>query len=805
MPWFLVLLFFLVGHSSQGKGSAREILDLPRSTAEVGYPVEFTAVVTLVFPGERSLFVHDASAGIYVGTESVPDVEAGDLVMIQGRTGPGRFAPIVRNAIITRIRHAALPNPVQIRSGRLRSNLEGSYVELAATVRSVFQVRNRFQMNLSYGGDPLPALVYSDSRTGMPQPGDLVKVRGVASSVFNAKGQWLGPRLMVQDFASLHVIRAGAEDKSELPLSEIGGLFRYSGKPPGRDQVRVRGAVTCVRPDGGICLQNGKEGLVVRPGVLENLKIGDFIEVAGFPAFNSYSPTLQDATVRKLDEAKVVEPIAVSAADAQFGKYDATLVEMTGTVVLRQRMTKRSEGKTSDEWFLTLRDKDKLFTAELRDTSGGEAWHITPGSKIRVTGVCHVMGMPAAGAVLPYTLWMRSPADLAILKAPSWWTLERATIATAGLVSAIALGLIWLWLLRRKVSRQTSIIRGQLQLETALEERYRDLFENSTDQVFTVDTNGCFTAMNQAAKQTFGCKDGETCCWTLYDFVAPDHRQGIKDILAVLIGGERSILREMSVITARGAEAVLEMNCRLRHGSGGPKAVEIIARDVTQQKREQAALEKARSAAEAASRSKSEFLANMSHEIRTPMNGILGMTELTLDTKLDQDQRMNLEVVKTSAEALLMIINDILDFSKIEAGHMDLESEPFDIAKLVEGCLDLVSLPVAQKEIELVCDIDPALPAEWIGDAARLRQVLINLVGNATKFTHSGEIVVRVDRMRLEGDRCLARLKCAIRASVSQRSSTRAFSTCSAKPTARPAGNMAGLAWGLRSRHDSLP
>jgi CheY-like chemotaxis protein len=90
---------------------------------------------------------------------------------------------------------------------------------------------------------------------------------------------------------------------------------------------------------------------------------------------------------------------------------------------------------------------------------------------------------------------------------------------------------------------------------------------------------------------------------------------------------------------------------------------------------------------------------------------------------------------------------------------MDLESEPFDIAKLVEGCLDLVSLPVAQKEIELVCDIDPALPAEWIGDAARLRQVLINLVGNATKFTHSGEIVVRVDCVRLEGDRCLAKFE----------------------------------------------
>ena len=266
--------------------------------------------------------------------------------------------------------------------------------------------------------------------------------------------------------------------------------------------------------------------------------------------------------------------------------------------------------------------------------------------------------------------------------------------------------------------------------------------------------------MNQAAKQTFGCMGtGRARVWTLRDLLSPEEIPVLQDILGLLIGGERSVLRQMPIVTLNNNRVVLEMNCRLRHGPDGPNAVEIIARDVTQRKREQAALEEARSAAESASRSKSEFLANMSHEIRTPMNGILGMTELTLESKLDHDQRTNLEVVKTSAESLLMIINDILDFSKIEAGHMELDCAPYDIAKLVENCLNLVALPVRRETHRTGVRYHPSLPAEWLGDAARLRQILVNLVGNAAKFTHSGEIVVRVDRVWLKGDQCSARFQ----------------------------------------------
>jgi signal transduction histidine kinase/CheY-like chemotaxis protein len=203
----------------------------------------------------------------------------------------------------------------------------------------------------------------------------------------------------------------------------------------------------------------------------------------------------------------------------------------------------------------------------------------------------------------------------------------------------------------------------------------------------------------------------------------------------------------------------VEMAERIKHAEE-LRRTSVLEAEIAVRERQAEELHQARVTAESASRAKSEFLANMSHEIRTPMNGVLGFTNLLLDTELDKDQREHVQIIRHSAESLLQVINDILDFSKVEAGKLTVEVIPFDLARAAEEVAELLAHQAHAKGLEIGIRVAPDVPAMLEGDPGRVRQVLLNLVGNAIKFTRNGHVLIEVDR--IVGETGASFVRCAV-------------------------------------------
>jgi PAS domain S-box-containing protein len=283
------------------------------------------------------------------------------------------------------------------------------------------------------------------------------------------------------------------------------------------------------------------------------------------------------------------------------------------------------------------------------------------------------------------------------------------------------------------------------------EQLHRALIENTGEGIVFADLEERFTFANPSAEALLGVGPGELDGRSLGEFTSPEtfamiksqtqlRRKGIKGSYPIEIHRPDGQVRMILITATPRFDEKGELT-----GTFG------IFRDFTEKYRAEEELRQhaeqlriAKEAAEEASRAKASFLAVMSHEIRTPMNGVIGMTSLLLETPLTPEQREFAEAVRRSGESLMAILNDILDFSKIESGRIELEQQPFCLASCVEDAMELFASKAAEKGVELIARIDSSVPEVLSGDVTRLRQVLVNLIGNAVKFTHAGEVCVTV-------------------------------------------------------------
>lgn len=331
----------------------------------------------------------------------------------------------------------------------------------------------------------------------------------------------------------------------------------------------------------------------------------------------------------------------------------------------------------------------------------------------------------------------------------------------------------------REAEELSQLVVEHMRTETALkesEEKLRNIVENSTNLFYSHTPNHVITYLSPQIEGMLGYAVEEAMVkWTELASDSPINKEGLKKTVAAIESGRIQSPYELELLHKNGQKVMLEIREVPVVENGKTVAIVGAATDITERKKAENHLLKANRQleeaiahanqmaleAEQANHAKGEFLANMSHEIRTPMNGIIGFTEMLLDTELNDEQKDFVRTIKQSGEGLLSLLDDILDFSKMEAGRLDLEEENFSPGKQARLVCELIRPKVKERPVEILWRIGNDVPDYVIGDPVRFRQVLLNLMGNAVKFTHSGKIELSIDM--IDQDHHRVKLRTSIR------------------------------------------
>jgi signal transduction histidine kinase/CheY-like chemotaxis protein len=429
-------------------------------------PVRLRGVISYYDPDFHILFFQDSTAGIFVLMPGFAPMRQGDLAEVEGVADLGGFAPMVSEARFRVLGRARLPDPSRVsRVDLFSGKFDSQRVAVEGTVQSVARLFHHSHLEMELAAGLYRWRVHVPYTPSLPLPTYLVdaavRIRGVAGSVFNPKGQLAGVVLYAPDLKDIQVLRPG-QPVAASPIRPISRLLRFSLAGEWEHRVRVQGTVEFQRTRSReVFVADETGGVLVRTEQDERFQPGDRVEVLGFAISGGYSPVLAGAELRKLGPGKAPLGVPVDAQQALGGEFDARLITTEAYLVNR---VIGGAGQT-----LTLEAGNILFNATIEsDGATDPLAQLRDGALLRVTGLCSVERGENDAHPRAFQILLRSPTDVRVLRQASWLTRER-TIAVAGWMGGVAaLSVIWIWILRRRVRQQTAVIRSKLENEAAL-------------------------------------------------------------------------------------------------------------------------------------------------------------------------------------------------------------------------------------------------------------------------------------------------------------------------------------------------
>jgi PAS domain S-box-containing protein len=578
---------FVLAAAGRAQEPSQEFLPLLTLTAQVrqltpekaalGYPVQLRGVVTYYGGQGWELFVQDPTGGIYVetGDEDV-HVRAGDRVEVSGITSGG-FAPQVTEHHIRVLGQAALPPPNRVTFKDLLSGKEDSqWVELEGIVHAATEDAGKLVLDIVSEGRwkarlPLvgpAASSFLDAK---------VVVRGACGSLFNERQQLEGFQIYVPAFNYLKVEERAPADPYVIPTQPISSLLKFSPLGISLHRVKIEGSVLYQDPERYLYVKDSTDSISVQSSQATHIEPGDQVQVLGFPAPGDSEPILEDAIFRKVGSGPVPTPTSISSIKDLAPPHNAELLTVEGQLLDHMHRSGNLE--------LVVEQNGVLFTATLaRGASQSFSAALLPGSWLRLTGICLIQTDRDRNAQSSRFL-LRSPEDVVVLKQPPYWTLKHLLWAVGILAVAILAGSAWVVSLRRKVHEQTGTLLGRVQRIAALEERYRGLFENANDMVFSCDLTGRFTSLNRSGEQITGYSRVEVLGRQFAELVAPQSSAVAERMLHAESNLEEGGRYELELVSKSGHLVPLEISTRPITMDGATVGMQGTARDVTEHKR----------------------------------------------------------------------------------------------------------------------------------------------------------------------------------------------------------------------------
>lgn len=690
-----------------------------------GYPVKIRGVLTLHNPQLSMTFIQDKSDAIYVQSfDPLLHLEEGSEYEVEGFTAPGDFSPIIVKPRFRIVGKRPLPRAEPVTLEQLAT---GRYdclrVQISGIVRAMQQVGNRWRLDLFDGRRAVQvwAPYMPESKPSLLQD-SWIAVDGVCSIQTSSWGTISGFRVNAASHEALRVVKPAEFAPFSAPLRRIRDIFRSQDKTRTSHRVRIEGTLLHQQPGTALYVRDSSGSIAVPIDTIVPANHNDIIAVSGYPVAGEPSPSLQNVMVKRLSTGPPSTPYVLPDSEAFDGNLHGDLVR------IRAKLLNQWQGIDADFFLLQdVRNPAVVFEAFFENRQGGSpSKQIRNGSELEVTGI-YLLKTKAAGKSR-FQLLLRTADDVQLIRSAPWWTREHLYWALAILFLLILSASAWAAMLKKRVTRQTVIIRQRLETEAALEKKYRDLFEGSNDIVFACGKEGKLVSVNTAGSRILGYSRERLQQLEPERLLAPSSIPRISEWVEKKRKGIEAPHLELELIAEDGRKILVEVNADLILSGETMIGAQGIARDITERRQAEEALRASEERLRHAQKLEAlgRLAGGIAHDFNNILSAIMGYAELSMEqTPPDHPVNANSEQILKASKRARDLVKQILAFSR----KLKSERRPVFLQEIVDEAARLLKATLPST-LEMSTDVDGSC-SPVLADPTQMHQIVLNLVTNA--------------------------------------------------------------------------